>query len=669
MTRRLAALMLALTWVVGALLSWQVLAETTRSDPLTATVHVRVGGWSGADPARLYDDLDTWARAHHATIARVTPDMSRGRRGGRDLYLSAHDPSAPILPGSRYQFAHTLPTRIKPLSEAALLGPNGEWVLFGHADERSLCQFFADHGARTLVTHLDPAPVLTPYSTGARAVNVTAILVVMSTAIAVTVLNSRRQGVQRLHGWSTSSILWSQVRPAMVTWAASGVLSLSATMTWLALVHSGGATRFAVQTTVFATILLTAGLATHLITLALISGTRILDVLKGRLPAGYIVTASYVMRCLAVATALALGSQVIVLSLDVQHLDESQAPLQSLGKASVITFGNAFDQASLESALHHQDEWMKHLDQLGLLLVAHRDDQQILPGHPIVVVNTTYLRRYPLPGHEVPAGGVIVALPAALWADRAAITSTVISGLDHLLPPSGTPRPLEVPDGRTVFTLSPPPTTSSSDVSSAMIRDAVVVAVPNGTLGSYASLRRQEALVTDPDAARRDLATRPQVAAHVQSIVPAAIHARELADETRAERDDIALADVVAWGVVVISGIAATSTHIARHRMRTFVRTISGWPMTATHRGLLIVESVLLMVIVGWLPVVAAVKARHRAQELEMAGLPTPTASTPLVSGLDLIPVLALVLLTTGGFALTLAIVHRSAIRTAHRGM
>lgn len=215
MTRKLTAAMLVLMWVVSALLAWQVMAATTQSDPLTATVHVNVGKWQDTNPTQLYAELDDFAQAHHMTIARVAEDSSRGLRGGRDIFISAHDPAAPTLEASRYGFARSLPTQVKPLQEAGIRGINGVWVLFGSDDPSAAVQFFGDHGVQTQVTPLDDSPLLRPITSGGTAVQDAALLVVVAASIAVTMLHSRQYAIQRLHGWSNISTAWSQLQPAL----------------------------------------------------------------------------------------------------------------------------------------------------------------------------------------------------------------------------------------------------------------------------------------------------------------------------------------------------------------------------------------------------------------------------------------------------------------------
>ena len=677
MTRKLTAAMLVLMWVVSALLAWQVMAATTQSDPLTATVHVNVGKWQDTNPTQLYAELDDFAQAHHMTIARVAEDSSRGLRGGRDIFISAHEPAAPTLEASRYGFARSLPTQVKPLQEAGIRGINGVWVLFGSDDPSAAVQFFGDHGVQTQVTPLDDSPLLRPITSGGTAVQDAALLVVVAASIAVTVLHSRQYAIQRLHGWSNISTAWSQLQPALVTWALSGVVVLAATCISLAAAGSGGITQFALQSLVFCAIFFATGIVIHLVTLALISRTEILGALKGELPAGWIVGASYLVRVLAVVTALSLGSQLVLLGMETRHLRETQEPLESLGNASVITFGNTFDQPDMEAAMRVDGQWMKRLDQRGQLMIAHRDDQ-ILPTHPVVIVNSTYLRHYPLPGNVTTNHDVTVAIPADNWDERSEVSHMITSNLldaegGGLLATRSKTRVTRIPVDHDVFTFMPAQhdadSESSTDVTSAFVHDAIVVVVPNGSLASYSSLEKEEALVTDPDTAQRDLTENPQVAKHVQSIVPVLTHARGELNAKNTELATLAMANIIIWAVVIMAGIAATTTHVTRHRMRTFIRTMNGWRATTTHRDLIIIEAALLVAIMCWLPASALIHARQQAQEFAMAGMATADMPAPHLAALDFAPVLILALVTTGGFIVTLTIAHRTVIRNAHRGL
>ena len=69
MTRKLTAAMLVLMWVVSALLAWQVMAATTQSDPLTATVHVNVGKWQDTNPTQLYAELDDFVETPYKHLS------------------------------------------------------------------------------------------------------------------------------------------------------------------------------------------------------------------------------------------------------------------------------------------------------------------------------------------------------------------------------------------------------------------------------------------------------------------------------------------------------------------------------------------------------------------------------------------------------------------------
>ena len=97
MTRKLTAAMLVLMWVVSALLAWQVMAATTQSDPLTATVHVNVGKWQDTNPTQLYAELDDFAQAHHMTIARACAEAGTS---SSELMTLLHRLSKPLGMGS-----------------------------------------------------------------------------------------------------------------------------------------------------------------------------------------------------------------------------------------------------------------------------------------------------------------------------------------------------------------------------------------------------------------------------------------------------------------------------------------------------------------------------------------------------------------------------------------
>lgn len=671
---RLTRWLLAASWIAAAVLSFQVVEDASRTTPLGATVNLTVVTYQGnASAAQLRAELIELARQEGITLAQVVPDNERNR-SVRGVYLVAGDSSAPGPEPDGDDFGDAMSTRVHPLADLGLRSPFGKWVIFGDPSHSSLVtSFFNDRGAQTVTRTVPDLPRLMGVAPSVYPVLLTVGLLLIGTSGAFVVSRTHRYAVQRLHGASAYAVWLRDIGPLLRIWGISGaaVTTTAALGAWL---WSGGAgvLLFSSQTALFASCFLAVAMGTHAIVFVMVASVDILGALKGNVPGGATVTA-YALRAAAVFVALGLASGTVSQVLDNSERTRAAQPLRELGEAAVLTFGNAYTEKDQNALGATVQPWLRTMDRQGDLIIAYRDS---IGGQgsgiaycPVLMVNEPFLaeQRVELAsGEQVtadPRQGQIV-VPDHLWSQREKVLGELEALLDFRLRGGSVQADqlLHGSDGQTIFSLQVPSSTSNPlSPEKAFVADPIVIVMPPGQFDSYVTAATSgQVLIRDRASTVPAIQQDPQLSRFIVSVTPVSARADVVAARESGQLRSSLISTGTAYVVVLMAGTAVTIAYTSRHAQRVLVRHLHGWRFASIYSRLLALESFLLAVILGWVPWQIY---QEREELLQMAQVAPIPGRLPTAGVADLLPIIMLALITTGGFLATLVIVHRRVVR------
>lgn len=662
-------LVVTASWVVALLLSYQVVESASSEQPLDAGGGLTVTTVQGGAPAdQVRRDLTELAQREQITIGQLVPDREDAR-SDRDLYLAAGDPAVPA-DAVGGDFGEAMTTTVHQLTDLGLQSLTGEWVVFGEDQGLSLlAEALQAGGAETRLDAVVELPTLRGVPASARPVLVAVGLLLAGTAAAFVVARTRRYAVERLHGGSVPCIWARDVAPLAAVWAGTGVVSLmaAAALTWWR--YGGtGLVPFVAQTTVLASVCLGVTVITHALVLAVVSSVDTLGALKGAVPGGALTLSAYVLRGAAVLVALGLAAGTVALTADAAERSRADEQLRQQGDTALVSL--LLWSIEHEDALFGTvDPWLQDLDASGDLLIAMQQeipDPGGGPGiHPVLLVNEPYLAHQPL---FLADGGRVDAtdqprmtIPPPLWGERMQVRSDVEELMESQVTAEGAALVEQAAADQRFSALSPPPEVGDGSDHAVTVTDPVVVVVPPGQFdGLVSAATAGELVVRDRAAALADVEADPELATYVRSITPVTTQADLVTTQKAGELRAALFSTAIAYGVVLMAGVAATIAHTTQRAQRILVRRLHGWRIPRIYPVLLAVEAALLVLVLGWAPWQVH---RERQELLPLMELGSPPGGLPSVGLVDLVPVVLLALITTGGFCAALAIAHRRVIR------
>ncbi|MEU2338511.1 hypothetical protein ABZ608_33905 [Streptomyces sp. NPDC013172] len=641
-----------------------------------------------ASGARVAREVAGFARETHTTVAREVLDL-KDPSGRRHLYLAPGGPHSDWLEQGYPAFSRDYHTDVHPVSELGLRDPRGFYYVFGSDRAASeLARTFGGLGLGATVNHPFATDQLSvTYVGGAlyRSFFVVALAVVTMTGAGV-MLNSKAYGVLRLQGMSFGQILRRDLRQLGTFWAVAFAAVAATTLLMLGL-YNGLAWlgTFAEVALGITAVLGLAAVAAHAAMLALMSQTDVLSALKGQLPARTAAVCAYLVRVPALLLALSIASAVVLAGQDVVTRQESSRAYAEIGSTTSIAFNGS---VSSESGLHaldtHVAPWLRAADKDGqIIFVGHRNIRgpglNALMKRDVLIVDESFLAAQPVldrSGHRHP--------PKAAGPDRIRLL------LPEDLAPYATPLRAQVPglvnpvdpdavradqvrtewskDGQRVFTYNPNGQRRDGEhpgADDSWVADPVIIVFPNGSpLVSdklYVSYASQGGVVfPDPDDVTAGVKER-HLETYVMSMTPVAQNAadklRDLVGDFRVQLFNL----VVAVAVLLITGVGVCIVHSRKNAQEIFVRHISGWTFSATHRAVLLLEGPLALLLVGWLPY----QVWQENQELEhfkALGVPAPRPAAEL-TGLDLGVAGVLAVVEVAAVLLALAAFHRRIVK------
>ncbi|MEO3974016.1 hypothetical protein [Streptomyces sp. CAU 1734] len=672
----------------SALLSFLFVRGLDESRVLGSVALVDVIDADGSvSSARVVDAVESFAAERRAGVAREVPDL-RNPEGLRHLYLATGDrgsATAAWLKEGYPSFSRNVETRVHPLSEIEHLDPRGAYHVFGTQESvDALVREFGGLGLRVNVAHpLSYATLATDYSGDPLlwSLGVMALAVVTLTGASV-LLRAKTYAVLRLQGMSYTDILKRDLKQTAGFWVLCfggvAVVTLSALGLYNGWAGLGLFGSLALGIAALLTLLV---LGSHAAVLALVFRVGILSSLKGELPSRAATISLYAVRLPALLLALSIALSVATAGQDLLRRQENRDVYRSVGDAVSIRLSGAF-ATRLDELDQKVGPWLRAADARGEIVVAGRGDLRMtapdanLPPGEILIVNETYVRKQTVLDQEgrryLPAADgtrasqprpVRVIIPASHAPHTEAITKAVSRKLD---PGSSRNIPIETlgaKNGQQLFGYNTGALVYSSthpaDEDRSLMRDPIVVVVPNGsdflTNDAYATFATQEGVIfSDPDDVLNAIASEG-LRDHVSSVSPVGQRiAAELNDavgDFRLQMFNLALA----VAVLLVAGVGICIIYTRKNAQAIFVRHISGWTFTASHRFILAVETAIAIVFAVRIPIEVWQKNREIA-EFTAAGLPAPfpplrveLADLSVIAGLAVVE-LAVVLLALSAF-------------------
>ncbi|MEV5593878.1 hypothetical protein [Streptomyces sp. NPDC052496] len=650
---------------------------------------------SGAQVARA---IAAFSDDHKVAVARELPDVEYSD-SRRHLYLASGNPhfdAASWLTDGYPAFGSHFTTEVHPIAEIGQRDPRGFYYVFGPPETAdALVAVLADLGLGSSVQHPLSSGQLLQYFTGGElfwSFLVIALAAVTMTGASV-LLNAKAYGVLRLQGKSLGEILARDLKQLAAFWLPAAGAVVAAVLVslgfynglaWLGL--------FAAVAACLAGLLILSVLAAHAAVLALTFKTELLRALKGELPARAAFVSTYVVRIPAVLLALGFAMDVIVAGQHVTARQGSQDTYAKAGNAVTIRLNGSWGGDS-EPVVKQVGTWLRQADAAGEIVVAGRHDLQNLssdarlPQGEILIVNETFLahqpvtdpkgQRYSPAPHNTPAAdarSVRVIIPESLAPHASAIRATVPDVFGKMDPDVRRhlkTETFEAKSGQRVFGYNSgdrsPNAAYSPDDDRSLVRDPVLVVVPNGshilTDDMYTTIATQDGIVfPDPDDVLTPLAANKYaLQSYVATVNPvgqnAALKLREAVAGFRLQLFNL----IASVAVLLITGIGVCIIHARKHAQATFVRHISGWRFTATHRFILAVEGILAAFLIWWVP---AQVWRQNQDLAEMAaqGIPAPVPPVQLTAA-DISAIAGLAALEFGAVILTLWIFHQRIVK------
>jgi hypothetical protein len=117
----------------------------------------------------------------------------------------------------------------------------------------------------------------------------------------------------------------------------------------------------------------------------------------------------------------------------------------------------------------------------------------------------------------------------------------------------------------------------------------------------------------------------------------------------------------VAFAVLTVTGLGVCIVYSRKHSQAIFVRHISGWRFTATHRSMLLTEALVAAMLLTW-PQLRAWWGNRDLHRYAILGVPAPHGQIP-VTAHDLAIAAGLAALDAGAVLGALAVFHRRIVK------
>ncbi|MER5934973.1 hypothetical protein [Streptomyces sp. NPDC002054] len=646
---------------------------------------------SGAQIARA---IAKFSDDHEVAVARELPDV-KNPDGLRHLYLASGDPdsdAASWLNDGYPAFSRNVATAVHPIVDIGQRDPRGFYYVFGSPKTADLLVAeLAELGLGASVQHpLAYSELALLFSSDDLLWSfwVVALAAVTMTGASV-LLSAKAYGVLRLQGKSFMDLLARDLKQLAVFWSLAAGIVAAAVLVFLGL-YNGLAWfgLFALVAVCLAGLLALLALAAHAAALALTFKVEVRRALKGELPARAAFVSTYLVRIPAVLLALGFAMEVTLAGQHVMVRQDNQDTYAKAGEAVTIRLNGSWGGDS-KPVITQVGRWLRQADAAGEIIVAGREDLQNvssnarLPRGEILIVNETFLAQQPVldPRGQryspVPRNGgtadtrsVRLVIPESLARHASDIRATipdVFGRLDPDLRRNLKVEILQAKSGQRIFAYNSgdrsPNAAYSPDDDRSLVRDPVLIVVPNGsnivTDDAYTTFATQDGIIfPEPDDVLNPFAANiNELQKYVAAVNPvgqnAALKLREAVNDFRLMIFNL----IAAVAVLLITGVGVCIIHSRKHAQAVFAQHISGWRFTATHRFILAVEGLLAASLAWWVPI-QAWQQNQDLKELTSQGIPAPFPPVQ-ITGLDLGAIAGLVAIEFCAVLIALGVFHR----------
>lgn len=647
--------------------------------------------------ASVVAHIESFASKNQVSVARDVPDL-RNPDGIRHLYMATGAPES--LAGSWLKqgypsFGRDYLTQVHELADIAQRDPRGFYYVFGtHDTADALARELSALGLDASVHRpLSFEQLTTMYSDD---VLVWAVAVVALAAMTMTgagvLLNAKSYGVLRLQGMSFTAILLRDLRQLTMF----GAIATSVTGTG-ALVFLGLYNRCAWLGVFGAVTLSVAGflvlliLATHAAMLAMTFKTGVLQAIKGELPARAATTCAYLIRLPAILLAFSIAGSTVMAGQDVLSREDSRRLYAEVGDTSAIRLNGSVNGDAIKKMEKRVGAWLRHADAQGELIVAGRRElrdlapQSQVPQGEMLIVNETFLahqtirdtagNRYaaaPRKGKGSDDVPVRLIVPTSLSRYAPELAAEIPGTLSPEAPERIRPekvQTLESGTGQEVFGYNPGDQVHTAALNTredrSLVRDPVLLVIPNGssylTDNAYSSFATQGGVVFPDPADIQAGIEANKLQSEVIAIRPighnAALQRRDAINDFRMNLFNLG----IAIAVLVITGIGVCIVYTRKNAQAIFVRHISGWRFVSSHRTVLGVEALLVLVLAAWLPY-SVWRENQELRDFAAMGIPAPNQQAE-ITATDLGLTAGLVAVSAGAVLLALAAFHRRIVK------
>jgi hypothetical protein len=683
MGHRVLTFMYAANWVFAAVFACMVMIQWDEAAPTPARALVSVVNW---DESRSADEMRammaSFAQDEEIAFAQQVYDFD-DRFQQRNIYLHDSDDAVDTsdwVDGGYRDFTASIETRVFPYGDLGGHAITGNYLVFSDAEKaQRFADFLTSQGAHSEVMVVDWDAVAIEILGPMWKTLWTMVLAAVAVAGTGVLMATRSYGVGRLHGISLAGLIAADLRRvgavlavSVAAVAAAGLIGLwaynglTAWWTWFAVFVCLGV------------VLSSVTVAVHAASLALISGGKVLNAVKGELPNKTVLVVGYALRLFTVGTSVVLLGQLVSAGIEMAARAANFAAYEEAGDASVLSLGGMSSIEEETALFATVGSWIRGEDRGGRAILVGEEE---LAGQRAYFVNERFLHEQPVrladgtvyvPDDQGPV--VTVLVPAGREDQRSSIESALADiaafRVREELRGQVAYEWMESAAGQEVFTYNAEPDVRAQlgadggDRSYATNPVLVVLPSEEGLLtdASYIDFASGgEVVFPDPSVVAEAVARDPEFGRFVLSATPVSAVAEAEYGELVREFRIVLFGALGGVAVLLIAGTAVAMIHARRNAQLIFARHVNGWRFTAVHRALLLFEAGVLLVLIGYAPYQVWSMNRSELARYEALGIPAPFEPASVSTG-QWIGVVTLALVVVGGVIVALARAHRRVV-------
>lgn len=600
-----------------------------------------------------------FARKHDVGIVRVDENFFDGDRlrdvyaayGGLDARNATAWASELLTPFGR---SSLLELNVRPFNADDVVDPRGAYRIFGPTEAaQDLANVLKDQGvAGTLTESRGFWEIIAVYALQSAGLSSALFVGLATLTFGSVLLNGRRYAIWRLHGASPWQIGLRDAT-SLLPYLTSINLGTATAVAGFLLWYNGWsqAAVFAQFTLVAALLMYAAVGGAYMVGLLSMYGTSVLNSLRGR---ARLIFSRMLLYPIRVVVVLMIASAVAELAGGLGDLANRAAAgprLAGVGDSVNVTLPGYRTPEDSDRDYAAVGAWLRRMDSNGRVIIIKRDSLQdninehlSESGSEILWVNESFLSQYPLlnsSGDSVKStnGGLVqVIIPERFARYAHAIVENVRLGFTDEALLAGVPQPnvetVIAADRQELFVYSTRSQANDADglpINTPLVRDAVVVVLPNGSpltsdirLAAWASYG---GAVLSPNDVLSSLGEElPKE--NLLGMVPV----RGLLDSNywrevqRIVSDSLML--LIAIMVLAATALITGILYFRRRRQATYARYLIGRSFWRIHLRVLLLEGLIPLSVLAWV----GLSNWQRALQIsayEEVGMPAPPSVLP----------------------------------------